>query len=141
MQANELMIGDWVQVPGNDNPMFLKVFGICPFLSGEYYAYTNPIIDRQPLWLKILEPIPLTPEILEKNFGRPYGLGWYDVYELKRIEGEGIYYIRDAYRYPSKERFSIIKADDKEITFCSLKYVHELQHALRLAGIEKEIIL
>lgn len=133
MKATDLMIGDWVKC---EDPKCeghqVDLIDLCNEevgLDGEIDNFENII------------PIPLTPEILEKNFGRPYGLGWYDVYELKRIEGEGIYYIRDAYRYPSKERFSIIKADDKEITFCSLKYVHELQHALKLCGIEKEIVL
>lgn len=28
-----------------------------------------------------------------------------------------------------------------EVKLCEVKYVHELQHALRLCGIEKEIII
>ena len=137
MEANELMIGDWVISFGAPH----KIVGV---RTDSFYPYIKT--DMSDTWYEegmkdLLEPIPLTPDILEKNFGRPYGVGWYDAYELKRIEGEGIYYVRDAYRYPSKERFSIIKAYNEEITFCSLKFVHELQHALRLAGIKKEIVL
>ena len=137
MEANELMIGDWVISFGAPH----KIVGV---RTDSFYPYIKT--DMSDTWYEegmkdLLEPIPLTPDILEKNFGRPYGVGWYDAYELKRIEGEGIYYVRDAYRYPSKERFSIIKAYNEEITFCSLKFAHELQHALRLAEIKKEIVL
>lgn len=71
-----------------------------------------------------IEPIPLTPEILEKNgfrFSRFYG------WQIKEPEltidfvGDTPHFLLD------------------EIFFCDCPYVHTLQHALRLCGIEKEV--
>ena len=129
MKANELsckdlMIGDWVMI----NPIsYYQVeqirmeFGeLRIYLKGtEVFATENEIM-----------PIPLTPEILEKN-------GWIYIAEDKvfyseNLKGElpWIYYITDGTN-------EIFRMKD----FFNLQYVHELQHALRLCGIEKEIIL
>lgn len=130
MKAEDLMIGDWVQVPSEDNPLFLQVLGICPFLSGEYYAYTNPIIDRQPLWIKILEPIPLTPDLLEKN-----GIHQSDTGEFFDED------INSHLEISVKDGCVYWTININEYDIIPLRYVHELQHALKLCGIEKEIVL
>ena len=137
MKADELMIGDWVQVPCGDKQMFLKVIGICPFLSGEYYAYTEPIIDRQPLWMKMLEPIPLTPEILEKNHGEETRAGISD----KPCWGEmGALWSTLLWKGENSFWLEVSTITDGFVKK-HIKYVHELQHALRLLGIDKEITL
>lgn len=92
-----------------------------------------------------VKPMPLTVEILEKNW-HGSGLGWYDVFMM--WEGEydehnfvtKFFAVRDAYRYPHLPRFSIIK-DDKDNVIKEIKYVHELQHWLKVLGIEKEIVV
>jgi hypothetical protein len=89
--------------------------------------------------------IEITPEILEKNFGYARGIGWYDVYFVREDEHDENYFvtkyiaIRDAHRYPNKARFSIIRDREDNVLF-NVKYVHELQRALRTLGIEKNII-
>ena len=80
-------------------------------------------------------PIPLTPEILEKN-------GFVNVENTQT--STIIYSFRDSL-------FRIEVYDFNHITiksyytdsFCDtfISSIHELQHALRLCGIEKEIIL
>lgn len=78
----------------------------------------------------LLEPIPLTTEILEKNglANDPYGCHFeedeYMALEIS-VEEEGIYWTINYNEY------CILK----------LKYVHELQHALRLCLIRKEIVV
>lgn len=118
MKVNELMIGDWVRITlsnkigkvyrideanGNGN-------GWAAVIDGDYHETR-------------LEPIHLTPEILEKNgfIKEPRefhtlqyciitdGL-WIDISEENYFEGK-------------------------------LEFVHQLQHALRLCGITREIIL
>lgn len=96
--------------------------------------------------LEYLEPIPLTPEILEKN---GFENDFYEEesvadYHTIRLEG-----------YSLKNNIDGI--DEYLITWCNgslnvttdfhgcvqkeIAYVHDLQHALKLCDIEKEIIL
>lgn len=84
--------------------------------------------------IELVEPIPLTPEILEKN-------GFTLKEEEKGIYGVTIapYYTRDDVPFEvfcDGEPFAIWFKEPVNI-----KYVHQLQHALRLCGIEKEITL
>lgn len=82
--------------------------------------------------------IEITSEILDKNFGYARGIGWYDVYFVRKDEHEYIA-IRDAYRYPKKARFAIVRDGEENVLF-EVKYVHELQHALSSLGININII-
>ena len=115
MKANELMIGDWVIGCSGE-----------PFKIG--------IIDPDFLYWNEVQPIPLTPEILEKN-GFEYKekeLGLYGVTTAP-------HYVRDDVPFEvfcDGEPFAIWFKEPVNI-----KFVHELQHALRLCGIEKEIEL
>ena len=119
MKPNELMIGDWVYRPD----CYSKVKEI----------RENGIIGldhlRGIISFTELEPIPLTPEILEKN-------GF--VYDSKDKLFEDIYpRISMLYaQYRLVENGCINYGEMHEI-----KYVHQLQHALRLCGKNKEIEL
>lgn len=69
-----------------------------------------------------IEPIPLTAEILEKNgFVQDDESWWYKDFRIVLSSSKGV---------------SLVCG--RQIKFC---YVHELQHALRLCGIEKTIEL
>lgn len=114
MKANELMIGDWVRITDDDTDAFFdarvgtltRVENIFVVPPGEEMA--------QPFSIDCVEPIPITPEILEKNGFSRNGL---DISLFDRRGG------------------------DDFVGASNLQYVHELQHALRLCGIEKEIVL
>lgn len=128
MKANELMIGDWVLY--DNQPHQIRQLGIFgENRDGEDYPAVcvgkpngiGLILERNEI-----KPIPLTPEILEKN---------------------GFYYDEDRKAYlmgvifrVKPERYGLFSF---EICGCPypLNTVHELQHALRLCGIEKEIVL
>ena len=105
------MIGDWVYRPD----CYDQVKEIS----------NNGIIGLDSLRGRImfgeLKPIPLTAEILEKNF--------------PTIE-DGVTWSNTA----DSDLFNIRVEYDKYVEGI-FKYVHELQHALRLAGIEKTIEL
>lgn len=133
-RAEELMIGDWVL----DGTQDTQVTGITCDGIIETTANANSNIE-------LLEPIPITPEILERN-------GF-------RLKEEGESYTE----YVSGDEHSIIALVfykesiydvdtvlDCELGFfgglnrihhCHVKYVHELQHALKLCGIPKNIEL
>lgn len=113
MKANELMVGDWVlnrKKFSEVKPIRLTQVDFCLWKADGIYA--KDYLD--------CDPIPLTPEILEKN-------GW----TLWEIEGEykGVISI-----YGREAPFGVF--DGIEINF-----VHQLQHALRLCGINKTIEL
>ncbi len=108
MNATEMMLGDLVMVSGK--PMHVT------------FAMMQAGIE--------VKPMPLTPEILEKNgmsrnpFGEYFAEDKHCFLEISR-EPEGFFWTVNANEY------SIIP----------LNYVHELQHALRLCGIEKEVVV
>lgn len=125
-----IQIGDWLQ-----------------HANGKYYQVTR--IDRlgdgnihfacgfPRLWEynNKFEPIPLKKLHLTKNGFKPTDetdmrFVYRDGYEIKVMIDE---YIRDS-------MFLSIEFAEKNI-WMPIEYVHELQHAMRLFGIEKEIKL
>lgn len=88
-------------------------------------ASCHPLDDNQfdgGIWLDYLDPIPLTPEILDKNFPEPTdGLTWFPE--------EGGF---NCHTYVPKCEIN---------AFGLFKYVHQIQNALRMCGITKEIVL
>ena len=115
MKANELMIGDWVQTPNGCRRV-------------EELSSKNVIMEWHDYGCTVEDvlPIPLTADILNKNFpDTRYNVFWcWD----DRKEGNELWFeIR-------------IEGEDMEFRM-DMRYVHELQHALRLCGIEKEIEL
>ena len=120
MKANELMIGDWVK---SRTGMNVKIVSI---------DHDYPIV---------YEPIPLTSEILEKN-------GWIQckhetcksLYEYKGLHLRHTMIKRSNRRGGAKVNGDVEKFPD-EYTYSFLRinvfYVHELQHALRLCGLNE----
>lgn len=84
---------------------------------------------------------PLTPEILKKNGFTQCEPQGYDLY-IKDKEGAGLYRIfwqGESYNYYLE--IAAYAYPSGEFNNTNIKYVHQLQHALRLCGIEKEIEL
>ena len=119
-KAEELMQFDWVCLENDPTPRQVDWIR-----SGEVGLYWNKIVT--PPYIK---PIPLTPEILEKS-GFEYINDEYGCWLLGKIE------LRE--REPYNGLFEVEISISGETVF--LHYVHELQHALRLCGITREIIL
>ena len=118
MDSKSLMIGDWVYdtiLKCNTQVEILSLSGI--------RADCNDSIWNE----KTFEPIPLTAEILEKNGWKyndmPFVQGWEQYGILLYVGGNG-------YRINCGTNIALI-----------IDSVHELQHALRLCGIDKEIVL
>lgn len=123
MDAKDLMIGDIVSVTPSSMP--IRIVAIHK-KKVAYHACTDRLS-----WIRIglLRPIPLTPEILKKNF--PSTTDWYFI-------GTDKFCFRiDKY----KDKWDLYFGRDGKGTNLQIKisYVHELQHALRLCGINKEI--
>ena len=131
MKANELkvtdfMVGDWVMSFGAPH----KVVGIRTDMFEPHIR-----TDMSDTWYEegienLLEPIPLTPEILEKN-------GFYRR-EIPTRDEIGNYYHR---KTDPSSIFVSMSFDDGRDFGNEIKYVHQLQHLLKLCGIDKEIVV
>ena len=126
MKATELMIGDWVTgKKWRENPF--KLIRIRD--NGKYfYGITSEGSQVGPFFLEELEPIPLTPEILEKNGWEKRPTGYVFYTDGKRYDNS-LWYIFGSNTF-------VVNTAEFQI-----KYVHELQHALKLCGAKKEIVL
>lgn len=126
MKANELsskdlMVGDWVMLQGK------------PYMIDMLNGYQESSMG--------VEPIPLTPEILEKNgFEKAENIQLYNYY----LGIDSRVSLHDfAFDINSSNTWHV-HIDDEDycsIANCELTYVHELQHALKLCGIDKEIVV
>lgn len=86
------------------------------------------------IWITDVSPIPITPDILEKNGFRKNGkYNEWDIGEWNENPFIGVSLDRQSARVRHFDNDIFI--EDKVL------FVHQLQHALRLAGIEKEIVL
>ena len=142
IQANELMIGDWVLHDGE--PYQIRQLGIYGVdRDGEDYAAVcvgkpngvGLIVERNEI-----EPIHLTPEILEKNgFKRDmvYGEWQFDLDTFPFNFPFSVVQRKNNSWYLGREEIGI--AHNREII--DISYVHELQHALKLCRTEKEVRL
>lgn len=151
IKATELMTGDYVRV--NRPGLCIEEGTVVQILlvdSAESIVNFNlkgsagckPIDDDDYvgcIWLNYLDPIPLTEEILRKN-----GWEYHDENAMlfpQTWVGDGLILQGTddcGYRIVVPSDY-----DDQDTTETSfvLLYVHELQHALRLRRIEKEIEL
>ena len=114
------MIGDWVKLP--------QMLADYSPARVEEINDKGCIADGWPLLNDEIRPVLLTREILKKN-----GMEVHDW--IVEVDGGNLY-------YNSRERILYANDGGYEVpTICNLEYVHELQHALRLCGIKKDIEL
>lgn len=126
MKANELMIGDWVFFNGKPN----KVTSLLVTDLGVDQIYVFGKTCQVATISEYIEPIPITPKILEKNGFVKYG----DYYEWNNKLEKIIWFIEDGYT-------NITSMKNDAICDRKISNVHELQHVLRICGIEKQINL
>lgn len=144
MNAKDLMIGDLVYY-SEPNQYLTRVDEIRQTADNQPLYYIAGKRDhKDPIQVEdvnlfacdILFPIPLTPEILEKN-----GYNTTPVYD---IDDDSIVYPHidlcgEWTWYNGKIYYGI--TDEEVAVLFDCKYVHEFQHFLRLVGIKKEIVL
>lgn len=127
MKAAELMIGDWVM----DGDMPTRVTSItCDGIVETERRISN---------IEVVEPIPLTPEILKKN-----GFGYTEIDPYSNV----------THYYPGEPQYcadmdlhiggiykGIFWLNTYKNVISNIRFVHELQHAFRICKIDKEIEL
>lgn len=86
------------------------------------------------------EPVPLTAKIIESN-----GIGWDEFHQTHRANFDGerieLYSGKGVLRRENKVWSLFIETNSRKVVLDEIRYVHELQHALRLAGLGKEVTL
>lgn len=131
MDVKSLQIGDYVNYRGQ----IIKVTSLYDKGGSNEVGWS----DKESVWVNAdnVEPIPLTPEILEKNgFVNDRGIYcWRD--ENKQIT----YFSKENNRPYCTYSFVNIESGCIVVNELPIEYVHELQHTLRLCGIKIEIEL
>lgn len=137
MKASELMVGDWVNLSKGN------------FSENRQVGLVDIEMIAESVYLA--EPIPLTPEILEKNGFKFDGSGQCSMMflsEPRYSEGQrfNIYVgfkhktIEVFVAHPIEKSPNWRKINKAYLEVCG-PYVHELQHALRLCGIDLDIVI
>ena len=122
MTEKELTIGDFVQF----NNKVIKVYQ--PIND---YGYLTDERHGNEYNIEDIKPIPITSEILEKNGFVRYGLS--DIYGINNAELN----LNSTINISNHD--CTIRSEYVTVNNRSMLYVHELQHALRLCNINKEI--
>ena len=114
MKANELMIGDWVLI--NTYPAKVKLIGetLVKVRNCDNSIDVDDIL-----------PVPLTAEIIAGNGHPQVSIIWDDI----KTEETG------------ENWYEVMMHTGSDAAVLHIRYVHELQHALRLYGIWKKIEL
>ncbi len=132
MKANELMIGDWVFNTPNGKPEQVQEIHerMVMLAYNDLYEYDE------------IEPVPLTAEILEQNgfVTKDKPDNWTGYRSYKYSGGSTgivfrLYHDTGKYKWSGKCEISL-NALPYWIRF---EYLHELQHILKICGIDKEI--
>lgn len=116
------MIGDWVKLKDGGPFQMEDVSG-----TGMFRRWTSDGEYMIPYGYDEIEPIPLTPEILEKNGFEEFD-GW-RILDMDDVEIRWIGTILE------------ISGSHGNMELPNVQCVHELQHTLRLCGIDKEIVV
>ena len=128
LKISDLSVGDWVKM-GDER---YQIYHLT--LAGDAYGYrkVNTISGEEYFDGSIADvcPIPITAEILEKNGfeeSRYYWTAYHDNGDYVEIYNDG-----------DKWYLSV---NSVEYILCPLHWVHQIQHLLRVWGIDKEINL
>ena len=130
LTAKELMIGDYV-IRKNVPKEILTIDAIDSIRNTVYLDLDGLGITEK---IENIEPIPLTTEILEKNGFVKSKNG--DVILDEKLGTSEIYLVLVPTFYEEYYWWTV----NNELT-AKIKSIHELQHILKLVGIEKEIKL
>lgn len=129
LKISDLSVGDWVEIDHEDFGWQPAQINVCGDLGiGAYFKDIDPE-EEYDCTLSQARPIPITAEILEKN-------GFECVEEDVDIALYGtpscsIFHTKGISRY---------RLDTPQASVACWN-IHQLQHALRLAGVDKEINL
>lgn len=140
MKTNELMIDDWVYYKYMEGKQEIShIFQISQIenFTDDYFVWGKKQGYGRMCHPEELEGIEITPEILKKNgFGYTEGDEELTHYYLGEPQ-----FCKDMDLHIGTNNKGDFWLNTYNNDIHGLRYVHELQHALRICRIEKEIIL
>lgn len=147
MKAEELMVGDLISMGGvirvvtgiHDKETENGVDLITTMIPGHTFPESNLSFQAYYCY-----PIPLTPEILEKNGFEKLDFSHYHINNRALVlDADGKWDSPLSWHWVVTEMSTNAKGQRVVLDYyvATIKYVHELQHALRICRIEKEITL
>lgn len=133
MKQTELMIGDWVHIPMLDDATENYV---CYSQVRQLHDCDLDCYAFKELKYEEVKPVPLTAEILEKNgfthcLTAPCGYYHAPVYDMFDI----LFHISEDTYEDTWHTEVFTDHNDNNFVLYNLCYVHELQHCLRLCGL------
>ena len=137
LSCKDLMTGDYVRHKKTKDIIWIfEIDNDRKVINNEPDGYCS----ERNISINDVEPIPLTPEILEKNgFERAPQVSDIEPFDTDEEGNKHYSYNKTFWGWFQPGNIFCIPANG--MGWLYLKYVHQLQHALRLCGIEKEIIL
>ena len=151
LKVTYLMVGDWVSCQINGIEVkYVRIASLNKTtmngIPSDFIEFNKVTIDMMhgnyyQVDIASVHPIPLTPEILEKNgFAREENIKLYNHYTGidNRVS------LNDNFFYMNSRNMWNVHVDSEDyctIATCELTYVHELQHILRLCKIDKAIVI
>lgn len=131
LDITDLSIGDWVRWEGSsENYRVCSIDGVS--LTVELAEKLGGTIE---VGIDEVVGIPIAPEILEKN-----GFAAMDKNTWRNAEMRCTVF-RYSKKWDIRSRAKKNKYTSVRVDVDNAEFIHQLQHALRLAGIEKEIEL
>lgn len=156
LKISDLAVGDWVKVDISPTPRRIASVNIEWSDDGGYVVLQGVV---RKFRMSVIEPIPITPEILKKNevyvrwlcvaadpFGGLFGDNETNHTKCEKFYKNSDFVIHSTLRGERYGRWQFATNDMRRgfkgrTVLANINYVHELQQALRLAGINKEIVL
>ena len=131
LKVSDLSVGDWVQ---DKNGIYAKVLGMENWSNGYFLNIELHGVNVGVTPLASVLPIPITAEMLEKS-------------GFERSKSPfAVYFHADKVwiSYDKRSETWSVTININNVApnlYAKILYIHQLQHALRLAGLDKEINL
>ena len=135
LKISDLSVGDWIQ---DKNGIYAKVLGIENWSNGYFLNIELHGVNVGVTPLTSAHPIPITAEMLEAN-GFVKGDDFLHKIDLPDNILLGARRQTDGYIFELKREKRRI--GELLVIIRGIRYIHQLQHALRLARVDKEINL
>ena len=136
------MLGDYITFLDVQNDSYCPKLKVCGLIGDDVYVSNDgdPVLD-------VVDPdelagIPLTPEILEKNGFEKLDFSHFQIGDRRLVlDADGRWNGPLSWHWVVTEMDTNAKGQPVVLDYyvATISYVHQLQHALRLCGIEKEI--
>lgn len=131
LKISDLSVGDWVEYEGLHYPITFVGYGEGG--DGSLVNLIRPDLSCFTCKISDIHPIPITAEILENN-GFERSTSQFIVYHTDKV---WISYDKPSGTWSVTMYINVVTSN----LHANILHIHQLQHALRLAGVEKEINL